>query len=848
MSTVFPGALDTLVNPTAVNPTDAPSHSSQHINSNDAIEAMQAKIGIDGSLVTSSLDYKVNNASSVDPGHEHTLATGANDVTASVSEVNQLTGVAVGGNSPGDIVTTDDTQTLTGKTIAGGSNTISGLTHGSQVDNPSSGVHGVVGSVVGTSDSQNLSGKTVTDVLTFSGTKFANLIMTGTAPGTPATGDVYLDDGTNTGSGDPSLKRWNGSAWVDIGGGTVSPLTTKGDVYTFDTDEARLPSSGVNGQVLRVNTATATGLEWGAASGYTPPVTTKGDLFGFDTAAAAVPVGTNGQVLTADSTDAQGVSWQSASSQALVKGEVPSGTKDSSNVTFTLATTPITGSLQLYINGIRLKLTDDYTITGGTITMGTAPNSGDILLADYATSTGTFSTGSTSFIINETPSGTIDSSNTAFDTASNFVAGSILVYLDGQLQKPGASYDYVETDSNTITFNTAPVSGSVLLVSYQSAVSASGNADTLDGYHANTTPTASNVPVLDSNTLLPEAIGAYRNSMSQQAIMNGNFDIWQRGTTATNPTNATFPTADRFLVNISNTGTLPTSIIHSRENITPGDIPTGSFYMHRVTTNGAGSGFGINDYYAPLRQKIEYGTRYLCGLGKQVTVSFYARSSISGKKMGINLYQDYGTGGSPSSVEVLTGNTWTLTSSWVKYSFTFNTNTLVGKTFGTNNNDNLSFQNYIEWGSGIAPTLGTTGAETFGGSGNIDISQIQVCSGSVALPFQPKSYVEELALCQRYYFASMPDNSASSAFFVKAANNDCAGFAGFPVTMRIAPTNVHVWNGATVDGVFGFSSGAIAPTVTAAATANGIYQISKVGGFTTEVYGALFHYKADAEL
>lgn len=52
-------------------------------------------------------------------------------------------------------------------------------------------------------------------------------------------------------------------------------------------------------------------------AGVSIPLTTKGDLFGYDTANARVPIGTNGQVLTADSTQALGLKWAAPSSGAL---------------------------------------------------------------------------------------------------------------------------------------------------------------------------------------------------------------------------------------------------------------------------------------------------------------------------------------------------------------------------------------------------------------------------------------------------------------------------------------------------------------------------------------------------
>jgi hypothetical protein len=49
-------------------------------------------------------------------------------------------------------------------------------------------------------------------------------------------------------------------------GGGSSPLTTKGDVYTYSTADARL-AAGANGLCLQTDSAEATGLKWASCGG-----------------------------------------------------------------------------------------------------------------------------------------------------------------------------------------------------------------------------------------------------------------------------------------------------------------------------------------------------------------------------------------------------------------------------------------------------------------------------------------------------------------------------------------------------------------------------------------------------
>jgi hypothetical protein len=67
MPTNFPTSLDALTNPSAIDNlnTLGVKHSEQHTNINDAVEALEAKVGVNSSAVASSLDYAVNHASGV---------------------------------------------------------------------------------------------------------------------------------------------------------------------------------------------------------------------------------------------------------------------------------------------------------------------------------------------------------------------------------------------------------------------------------------------------------------------------------------------------------------------------------------------------------------------------------------------------------------------------------------------------------------------------------------------------------------------------------------------------------------------------------------------------------------
>ncbi len=104
-----------------------------------------------------------------------------------------------------------------------------------------------------------------------------NITERSAPPTSSISGDIYLDDGTNTASGSPGWRRYTGSAWEDIGtaGGSSLTIVSKSTTYTANWGELvkadvsggdwtlTLPAaSGNNGEkiIVKIMTGTANTL------------------------------------------------------------------------------------------------------------------------------------------------------------------------------------------------------------------------------------------------------------------------------------------------------------------------------------------------------------------------------------------------------------------------------------------------------------------------------------------------------------------------------------------------------------------------------------------------------------
>ena len=238
-------------------------------------------------------------------------------------------------------------------------------------------------------------------------------------------------------------------------------------------------------------------------------------------------------------------------------------------------------------------------------------------------------------------------------------------------------------------------------------------------------------------------------------LINGGFDVWQRGTSFTATSGGVY-TADRWIVYDSAAVTSVTNSYSSLFNYST--LRLGALPATTVT----------------LRQKIEGGALQ----GKTVTVSFQAACTGTNQFGNISFRQ---RGGTDSSVTTIALNTAVL-SNWSEYSVT----TTLPIDSDSQNVTNIDLDINI----------------TGDGSSVVNIANIQLEEGSVATPFEQRPIGSELIKCQRYYETGDFFRSATVPATTAGASTET-----FNVVKRATPTmtkvmiNMTNWTDALIGGV-----------------------------------------------
>ena len=261
-------------------------------------------------------------------------------------------------------------------------------------------------------------------------------------------------------------------------------------------------------------------------------------------------------------------------------------------------------------------------------------------------------------------------------------------------------------------------------------------------------------------------------------FINADFAINQRGFTSTTSSN-TYG-FDRWK-SLQSGGTST----YSAQTFTLGAAPVAGYEAKnyaRIVTSGQSA---VSDY-STFDQVIESVRTFA---GQTVTVSFWAKAATGTPKIAVSASQNFGTGGSPSSVVITYGGQATLSTSWARYSVTMAIPSISGKTLGTTaGTDSLEILFWVSAGSNNNAYTGSLGIQ----NNTFDFWGAQIEYGSTATPFQLASGGSpqaELAMCQRYYYRQ---TSASNYTYFgggfAASTTQAKWLAKLPVTMRTSPS------------------------------------------------------------
>jgi hypothetical protein len=270
--------------------------------------------------------------------------------------------------------------------------------------------------------------------------------------------------------------------------------------------------------------------------------------------------------------------------------------------------------------------------------------------------------------------------------------------------------------------------------------------------------------------------------MFRNKLINGNFDIWQRGTSQTS---SGYGSADRWF-NQHNGSTKTAALGFFNPGQT--DVPNNPSYFlkHTVTSVASSANFVVTS------QRIE-GVETLSG--RTATLSFWAKADAN-KNIAVEFQQSFGTGGSPSTrVDEIGSQLVALTTSWTKYTITVDLPSISGKTLGTNGDDYLGLVFWFDAGSDYDAISASLGQQ----SGIFDIAQVQLEEGSAATPFEDRPVGIEGQLCMRYY-QYCGSSSATNAVATAYMGTSTSLRFQFPLTVPLRANPSFETVGATIFG------------------------------------------------
>jgi hypothetical protein len=299
--------------------------------------------------------------------------------------------------------------------------------------------------------------------------------------------------------------------------------------------------------------------------------------------------------------------------------------------------------------------------------------------------------------------------------------------------------------------------------------------------------------------------GGGQFAAGKNKIINGDFGIWQRGTSLVGAGYL----ADRFQSVVTTT-----TVTQSQESFTPGTAPVagyeGQYFYRNVIVSGGTAGSR-----ALVQQPIEDVRTFA---GQTATVSFWAKAASGTPKIGVELAQVFGSGGS-AAVTAIGATAVAISTSWTRYTVTASVPSISGKTIGTSSSLNLVL--WIDAGADFATRASSIGNQ----SGTFDIWGVQIEAGSVSSPFRTATGTiqGELAACQRYFEVVLND-TVSGVFY---STSDAYCVAKFNVPKRTGGSLTMTYPSTLTNGLYEIATAFRTPTALAS-EATGVDQI----GFT----------------